>query len=128
MNRLRQGAFIHHRVFTGMILPAVFRAVQKAARVQTDVDLMTLACALERFRLAEGAYPDQLAALSPRFITTLPHDLINGQPLKYRLNADGKFVLYSIGWNEKDDGGVTATNKDGGTDRLRGDWVLEYPN
>jgi hypothetical protein len=122
------GGYIHHSIMATMLLPSFFRAPQHAAVAQTDVDLLTVACALERYRLAEGHYPDQLAALSPRFISTLPHDIINGQPLKYRRNADGKFVLYSIGWNEKDDGGVTATNKDGGTDRLRGDWVLEYPN
>jgi hypothetical protein len=128
MNSLRQGAFIHHRIFTVMILPAVVQAIQKAARVQTDVDLMAIACALERFRLAEGTYPGQLGALTPRFIATLPHDIINGQPLKYRRTSDGKFVLYSVGWNEKDDGGVTATTQGGGTDRWQGDWVLAYPN
>jgi hypothetical protein len=119
--------YVHHRIFASMLLPALLRAPEKAAAVQTDVDLITVACALERFRLAEGAYPEQLAALTPRFITPLPHDLINGQPLKYRRKADGKFVLYSVGWNETDDGGVTATTKDGNPDRLRGDWVLEYP-
>jgi hypothetical protein len=66
--------------------------------------------------------------LTPRFMATLPHDIINGQPLKYRRTASGKFVLYSVGWNEKDDGGVTVTKKDGSPDRNHGDWVLEYPD
>jgi hypothetical protein len=122
------GAFIHHRFFAAMMLPTMFRAPEKAAAVQTDVDLIRVACALERYRLAEGNYPDQLASLSPRFIATLPHDIINGQPLKYRRTANGKFVLYSVGWNEKDDGGVVATKKDGSPDRNHGDWVLEYPD
>ena len=52
-----------------------------------------------------------------QFIAKLPHDIIGGQPLKYRRTADGQFVLYSIGWNEKDDGGVP-----GKTD-TEGDWV-----
>jgi len=121
-------AIIHHHIFAGMMLPALCRAPQKAAVAQTDVDLVTVACALERYRLAEGSYPDQLAALAPRFIATLPHDIINGQPLKYRRAANGKFALYSIGWNGKDDGGVTVTKKDGTLDRLQGDWVLEYPD
>ena len=45
-----------------------------------------------------------------------------------RKTANGKFVLYSVGWNEKDDGGVIATNKDGNPDRNHGDWVFEYPD
>jgi hypothetical protein len=123
-----RGAFLHHCIFATMMLPALFHAPQYAAIAQTDVDLLTVACALERYRLAEGTYPDQLASLAPRFIATLPHDIINGQPLKYRRTDNGKFVLYSVGWNEKDDGGVTATDKDGRPDRMRGDWVLEYPD
>jgi hypothetical protein len=128
MNSFRQGVIIHHRIFAGMMLSGMLRAPEKVAGAQTDVDLVTVACALERYRLAEGNYPDQLASLSPRFIATLPHDIINGQPLKYRRTAKGKFVLYSIGWNEKDDGGVTATKKDGSQDRNSGDWVFEYPD
>jgi hypothetical protein len=124
----RVRAFIHHRIFAGMMLPGISRSPAKTAAVQTDVDLVRVACALERYRLAEGTYPDRLEALAPRFIANLPHDIINGQPLHYRRDANGKFVLYSVGWNEKDDGGVIALDKDGHLDRLRGDWVLEYPD
>jgi len=127
-NYTQSGAFIHHHIFAGMMLPGLIKAAQKVAAAQTEVDLVTVACALERYRLAEGNYPDELQALSPRFITALPHDIINGQPLKYRLTANGKFVLYSVGWNGKDDGGVTATKKDGSPDRVQGDWVLAYPD
>jgi hypothetical protein len=35
-------------------------------------------------------------------------DLVGGKPLVYRRTRDGKFTLYSIGWNEKDDGGSTS--------------------
>ncbi len=131
MNGFRQrgiSGIIHHRIFAGMMLPALFHAAQKAAATQTDVDLVTVACALERYRLAEGTYPEKLEALAPRFIATLPHDVINGQPLKYHRTANGKFVLYSVGWNGKDDWGVTATDKEKRPDRLRGDWVLAYPD
>ena len=49
----------------------------------------------------------------------LPHDIIGGQPLKYHRTADARFVLYSVGWNEKDDGGVP------GKAGAEGDWVWE---
>ena len=48
---------------------------------------------------------ESLDALAPQFIETIPHDIIGGQPLHYRRTEDGQFVLYSVGWNETDDGG-----------------------
>jgi hypothetical protein len=120
-------ALFQHSIIARMLLPAFSRVPQKTAYAQTDADLAMLACALERFRLAEGHYPDDLNALVPRFVTVLPHDIINGQPLKYRRTDNGRFILYSVGWNEKDDGGVIATNKDKHQDVLHGDWVLQYP-
>ena len=78
-----------------------------------SVDLARVAIALERYRLAHGEYPESLDALSPQFIDKLPHDIINGQPLHYRRTSDGQFVLYSVGWNETDDGGEVGLRKDG---------------
>jgi hypothetical protein len=60
------------------------------------------------------------AVLTP---ARLPHDVIGSQPLKYRREADGGFLLYSIGWNEKDDGGEAGFDKDGKVDIETGDWV-----
>lgn len=97
------------------------------ARGQTAVDQAVIACALERFRLAHGEYPEALDPLAPQFIAALPHDLIGGQPLKYRRAADGTFLLYSIGWNEKDDGGIAGLTKDGKEDPENGDWVWWLP-
>jgi len=76
-----------------------------------------LACALERYRLAHGQFPDVLDALAPQFMEKVPRDIINGQALKYRRTQDGQFVLYSVGWNETDDGGTV------GSSRETGDWV-----
>ena len=86
-----------------------------------------IACALERFRLARGEYPASLDVLAPQFITKLPHDIIGGQPLKYRRSDDGQFVLYSVGWNEKDDGGQVELTESGRVDMDKGDWVWRYP-
>ena len=112
---------------SGMLLPALGRAAEKCAQSQSSVDLARVACALERYRLANGQFPDTLAALAPKFIDSLPHDLINGQPLKYRRPDDGQFVLYSVGWNETDDGGTVGLTKYGNPDWNKGDWVWRYP-
>jgi len=111
-----------------MLFPSVSKSVERFARIQADVDLARVACALERYRLAHGNYPESLGALAPQFIEKVAHDLINGQPLHYRQTEGGKFVLYSVGWNEKDDGGVVVLKK-GSTssvDSEKGDWVWKY--
>ena len=110
-----------------MVFPAVNKAVIKFVLIQSQVDLARVACALERYRLAQGKYPETLDALTPQFIEELPHDLINGQPLHYRRTEDGRFVLYSVGWDEKDDGGKVVFTKGGSVDHENGDWVWQYP-
>ncbi|MEY4918383.1 MAG: hypothetical protein RL616_2296, partial [Verrucomicrobiota bacterium] len=90
-------------IFAHQLLPAIGALTRKASQIQGQVNLARVACALERYRLAHGNYPETLAALAPQFIGTLPHDIINGQPLHYHRTEDGNFMLYSIGWNEKDD-------------------------
>lgn len=107
------------------LMPAFDKAIAKSARMQTYVDAARLACALERYRLTTGALPQNLDALVPRFILSVPNDVIDGKPLRYRLNPDGSYVLYSIGWNQKDDGGQLAwtSERKKQVNLTGGDWV-----
>ena len=109
-----------------LYLPAYGRAAERFARAQSSIDLALTACALERYRLAKGQFPDTLDGLAPQFIDKLPVDVITGAPLKYHRNPDGNFVLYSVGWNEIDDGGKIVATKTGNPDPNRGDWVWQY--
>jgi hypothetical protein len=113
------------------------KLAERFACAQSSVDLARVAIALERYRLAHGEFPESLDALAPQFIAKIPHDIINGQPLHYRRMSDpssrssdaasGQFVLYSVGWNETDDGGAVGLTKSGAVDRDTGDWVWRYP-
>ena len=85
--------------------------MKRFAYGQESVDLARVAIALERYRLAHGEFPESLDALAPQFMEKIPHDIINAQPLHYRRTADGQFVLYSVGWNETDDGGIIVFKK-----------------
>jgi hypothetical protein len=121
---------ISHRnpfnVIEGMFIPALSGAVRKFALGQANVDLARVACALERYRIAHGSYPESLALLAPQWMETIPHDVINGRPLHYERTPDGRFLLYSVGWNETDDGGKVALGKNG-LDIQQGDWVWQVP-
>ncbi len=111
-----------------LFLPALGTCAKKAAYTQAATDMARTACALERYKLANGNYPETLDALVPQFISQVPRDVIGGQPLKYRRTEEGKFVLYSIGWNEVDDGGVLVFRKDHpqSIDSEKGDWIWQY--
>lgn len=107
---------------------------QKVARGQTAVNLARVAVTLERYRLAHGEFPEALDTLVPQFIEKIPHDIIGDQPLHYRRMDEGQFVLYSVGWNETDDGGVVAFKTKSPADEpssdvdiSQGDWVWRYP-
>jgi tetratricopeptide (TPR) repeat protein len=117
-----------YNILARMIFPAFESAVRKYAREQSSIDLARVGVALERYRLANENYPDSINALAPQFMEKIPHDIINGQPLHYRRTDDGQFVLYSVGWNEKDDGGVVGYQQHGTVPLYEfGDWVWRYP-
>jgi hypothetical protein len=120
-------AIIEHRIAVGILVPALSNATRKIAQAQTLLDLAGLACALERHRLAHGQYPDSLDALVPALMKELPRDIANGQPLHYRRTDDGRFLLYSVGWNLKDDGGTPgwASVSKRSVDLEKGDWVWQ---
>lgn len=114
------------RNFATSLIYTGFRTEQNCAFTQSSLDRARLACALERHRLAEGGYPATLDALTPRFIKHLPSDIINGQPFHYQRTADGRFLLYSVGWNGRDDAGTVVRRKDriyATLDKNQGDWV-----
>ena len=115
---------LHHRLLAAMLVPVLDKLPLKAAMAQTTADQGALACALERYRLANGNLPEELEALVPRFIAKLPNDMLTGEPYKYRRGEEGQFVLYSVGWNEEDDGGTPGNTL---FDEKQGDWVWEYP-
>ncbi len=115
-------------MFSTFLVPSLGGAAKKFAYAQTSADLAHVACALEEYRLANGTFPETLEALAPKFLEKLPHDVINGQPLRYRRADDGQFILYSVGWNQTDDGGTVGLNKSGNLDLNEGDWVWRYPN
>jgi hypothetical protein len=123
LEEMRRGPYT---LMAKLLLPALGNAARKPAWMQTCVDATRVACALERYRLADGKLPASLDGVAPRFIAAIPGDVIDGRPLRYRLAPDGGYLLYSIGWNQTDDGGVLAWSKDKkSVDIEQGDWVWQ---
>jgi hypothetical protein len=78
----------------------------RMADCETMRRLLVAALALERYRLRHGSYPESTAALSPELLSSWPTDFMDGQPLRYRRDVDGRFLLYAIGLDGWDDGGL----------------------
>ncbi len=115
-------------IFPRILLPVLWKSAQRFAPAQNAVNMARVACALERFHLAHDKYPDALDEIAPLLDGHVPHDVIDGRPLHYHTSADGQFVLYSIGWNDQDDGGVVGLGRDGTMlNPQKGDWVWRYP-
>jgi hypothetical protein len=108
-----------------MLVPAVTQVAKKAAQSQTALDQAITACGVELYRYADGQLPETLDAPVPTYLPAVPRDVIDGQPLRYRRLNEKQFILYSVGWNATDDGGLLARTKDAKPrlDLDHGDWV-----
>lgn len=101
--------------------PSVFR---HALRLHTRVQHARIACALERYRLSRGMYPEGLDALVPDYLPEIPHDVCDGAPMRYRLDPSRRYILHAIGTDQKDDGGLPPDPK---SSKQNADWVWTYP-
>ena len=72
--------------------------------------LAVVSLALAAWRAEKGSYPDKLDALSPAVLKAVPQDPFTDKPLTYRRVGKG-YVLYSVGPNMTDDGGIKDFEK-----------------
>ncbi|MGD1084279.1 MAG: DUF4339 domain-containing protein [Verrucomicrobiota bacterium] len=78
-------------------LPFLQRTTSREASDLARLRLAQTAVALEQFRAASANhYPEDLAALSPKFLASVPQDPFDGQPLRYTKSGNG-YDLHSIG-------------------------------
>jgi hypothetical protein len=91
-------------ILSSLLLPSFASVIVRHATTDANVRLARTALAVERFRLASGALPENLSELVPQFLSEMPIDSFDGQPLRYHRLARG-FVIYSVGRDCHDDGG-----------------------
>lgn len=134
-------------LFISLLFPSLSAANFLFEVTTQQRDATLVAIALELYRRKHGEYPPTLEALVPQYLPTVPPDRYDGNPLKYKLE-NGRPLLYSIGVDRKDDGGVlpkgqhrTSANWSAGSwvppsqlpkpgpeyDKINGDWILWPP-
>jgi len=104
------GKLNFHSMLSDSIL-ILGNSFKKVMNAECSQRMTVTAIALKRFQLKHGNLPEKLADLSPEFLVSVPVDVVDGQPLHYRKNTDGTFVLYSVGENGVDDGGDSSSEK-----------------
>lgn len=102
----------------GILTPSLISAITTERQSQAQVALEPVALALAAYRLDQGGYPPLLQSLVPDYLDAMPADPLGDKSLRYRRQVDG-YLLYSIGTNLTDDGGVH--------DFREGDIVLAVP-
>ena len=97
---------------TASMLPRLGTVLPRVTVTEARRQLTFVAAALLRYRLRFGHAPASLEALVPEFLPELPRDYCDDQVLRYRLQSDGAFLLYSVGADGRDDGGQRAADFD----------------
>jgi len=99
---------------TSEVAQAILANWTKALRTHFDYEarlaVLRTALAVERYRLAhDGKFPPSLNALVPAYLREVPRDPFDEQPLRFKPLSPG-YVIYSIGADGVDDGGLEKVN------------------
>ncbi len=90
--------------FARILMPSLYRACELSARCAAIMRCTVTALAMERYRLAHGAWPESLDDLVPEYLDSVPIDPFDEKPMRYA-TKDGYVVIYSVGEHGVDDGG-----------------------
>lgn len=92
---------------SGQLSFSLVNAVYSFGWDQAQILLASTAIALERYQLFASKLPDRLDELVPSFLGSMPQDPFDGQPMRYCRTENG-YLVYSVGFNQRDDGGAAA--------------------
>ena len=111
-------------------IPAVIR---RSANVQSINEMALAATAAERHYLLHHQYPATLDELAPDLLPSGAVDGLNSKPLSYRTTANGRYMIWSLGFDGIDDGGKVFADSQTGEigsnlhrSTYKGDWVWQY--
>ena len=100
---------------TQLVIPSQATFLNQFWACQARARAAVTALATQRYRQATGQLPARLNDLVPMYLATVPVDPFNGQPLRYRALSNG-FVVYSLGADAADDGGMESEVGQGAPD------------
>jgi hypothetical protein len=106
---------IFGRLLVSLMLHSCEKVHERSVKVRTEINMTRSLVGLQRFRRDNGSWPDSLAEVrSSAVLSDEPGDLFDGKPVRY---SRAKGILWSVGPDEKDDGGDAEK-----------DFVIKLPN
>src|SRR5438132_1467056 len=75
-----------------LLFPAAEKVGEAMMRSDAQMRSTIAALAAERYRLADGRWPESLAGLVPKYLSEVPKDPYDGAPLRLRRLGDGVVV------------------------------------
>lgn len=121
-DQARRGRYI----LSGLLLPALSKSVNRDTEDRAKARIAQAALAVERHHRAHGNVPENLAALVPAYLASVPVDPFDGQPLRYQ-RRDAGYVVYSVGPDTEDDGGLEKPIKFKDGDPWDVTFIVERP-
>jgi len=98
------GGNIIGRMLYAMLTPDLSGAITFKCQENVEVGATRVLLAMKAFQLEKGRLPQTLDELVPEYLDAVPLDDFDGKPLRY--NREKK-VVYSVGEDLKDDGGMS---------------------
>ncbi len=93
----------HYKII-GYLAPDFSAVFVKETDREADLAVARVGLGCELFKGQNGRLPETLSELVPGILKDIPVDPYTGKSLIYNKSGDG-FIVYSVGSNEKDDGG-----------------------
>ena len=98
------------RTISGHVFSSYANGFARENQALAHQRLALTALAIERFRNDNSSLPGSLDDLVPKYCDETPEDPFTGWDLEFR-HADKGYVIYSIGPDRKDDGGLEKADK-----------------
>lgn len=98
-------------IISRMMLPALSKTFQRDGELASRARAAQILLATERYRLDKGALPQSLDDLVPAYLASVPLDPFSGESMRYAQREGGGYVVYSVGSDQKDDGGPAENKK-----------------
>ena len=131
--KVHQGPFHPHHRLVDVMAPAFSSVIERTFEADAIRRQAVIACALERYYLQNKSYPAALVELVPTLLAAVPADPMDDKPMRYRKTDDGRYMLWSVGFDLKDDGGKVNIdpNDRSSVHKLykrgyKGDWTWQY--
>lgn len=120
-------------IMVSLMAPAMTKIASRISYTEALVNKAIIASALERYRIEKGSYPNSLDGVKLANGKPLPLDVMTDRPMLYRTTPSGKYALWSVGPDGKDDGGKRVLDEKRpestkfDSSQYIGDWVWDFP-